>query len=86
MFLVTGIIFALIGVLYAWLEKPVYTAELTFTSENESSGNISSYAGIAAQFGLDLGGASGSAFAGENLMHLMSSRRLIKKLYLLLLE
>lgn len=78
-FLITGVVFGLLGVLYAWLDKPVYTAELTFTSENEAAGNISAYAGIAAQFGFDLGGSSGSAFEGENLMHLMNSRRLIEK-------
>lgn len=77
-FFLAGFIFGLAGVLYAWLEKPVYTAQLTFASENENAGNISSYAGLAAQFGFDLGGSSGGAFAGENLMHLMSSRRLIK--------
>ncbi len=78
-FAIVGIIFASMGVLYAWLEKPVYTAELSFTSENESGSNLSAYAGIAAQFGLDLGGSSGSAFAGENLMQLMVSRKLIEK-------
>lgn len=78
LFLTAGIIFGMVGILYAWTEKPVYTAELTFTSETESLGNVGGYAGIAAQFGLDLGGASANAFAGENLMHLMSSRRLIE--------
>jgi uncharacterized protein involved in exopolysaccharide biosynthesis len=78
-FLLIAITSGLLGVLFAWLDKPVYTAQLTFASENESSGNLSSYAGLAAQFGLDLGGSSGSAFSGENLMHLMSSRLLIKK-------
>lgn len=70
---------AIIGIIYASSQKPVYTAELTFTSENDGSGSISAYAGIASQFGLDIGGGSGSAFEGDNLMHLMSSRRLIQK-------
>lgn len=73
------ILFAIIGFLYSIIEKPVYTAELTFTSESEGAGNISAYAGIAAQFGLDLGGSSSNAFEGENLMRLMSSRKLIQK-------
>lgn len=76
--LVSCILFAMTGVLYAWLQKPVYTAELTFTAENEGS-DISAYAGIASQFGLNIGGSSGSAFAGDNLMYLISSRRLIQK-------
>lgn len=74
-----GAIAACIGFMYAWVKKPLYTAELTFASENESGGNINSYAGIATQFGLNLGGSSSSAFEGENLMHLMSSRRLLEK-------
>lgn len=78
-FLLSCILFIIAGVLYAWTKKPVYTAELTFTTENEGSGSMSAYAGIASQFGLAIGGSSGSAFEGENLMHLMSSRRLIQK-------
>ena len=73
-----GIIAACIGLAYAWMKKPLYTAELTFASESESGGNINSYAGIAAQFGLNLGGSSSNAFEGDNLIHLMSSRRLIE--------
>lgn len=73
-----GLIAGCIGLIYTWIKKPLYTAELTFAAENESSGNINAYAGLAAQFGLNLGGSSSSAFEGENLMHLMSSRRLIE--------
>jgi uncharacterized protein involved in exopolysaccharide biosynthesis len=79
LFILVALILGIAGVVYAWFDKPVYTAELTFASEGESSGNIGAYAGIAAQFGLDLGSGGSSAFAGENLMHLMTSRRLIKQ-------
>lgn len=78
-FVLVGLFCGALGVLYAAFDKPVYTAELTFTSENEASGNFSAYAGIAAQFGLDMGGSSNSAFEGENLMYLMRSRKLIEK-------
>ncbi len=78
-FVVVGICCGALGVLYAAFDKAVYTAELTFTSENEASGNFSAYAGIAAQFGLDIGGSSNSAFEGENLMYLMRSRKMIEK-------
>ena len=43
-------LFALLGVLYAWRQKPMYLAELTFTSNVEGGGNLSAYAGIASQF------------------------------------
>lgn len=77
--LLSCFLFSVMGIIYAWKQKPVYTAELTFTSENDGSGSMGAYAGIASQFGLDIGGGSGSAFEGDNLMHLMSSRKLIQK-------
>lgn len=73
------VVAAIVGAVYASFQKPVYAAELTFTAENEGSGNMSAYAGIASQFGLAIGGTSGSAFEGDNLMYLMSSQRLIQK-------
>jgi uncharacterized protein involved in exopolysaccharide biosynthesis len=74
-----GLVAGLIGFFYASSQKPLYTAELTFTTENESGGDLSNYAGLAAQFGLGFGsGSGGSAFEGENLMHLMKSRKLIQ--------
>lgn len=76
--LISAILFGAAGIFYAWLQKPVYTSELTFVSENESSSAIGGYAGIAAQFGLDLSN-KGSAFEGDNLMQIMHSRRVIEK-------
>lgn len=78
--LLLSLLFGLTGIFYAWNQKPEYTAELTFTSDVEGSGNMGAYAGIASQFGLDLGGGSSSSvFEGDNLMHLMTSRLLIQK-------
>ncbi|WP_018616008.1 hypothetical protein [Segetibacter koreensis] len=77
--LLSLVLFTTMGVLYSWFQKPEYLAELTFTAENDGAGTMSAYAGIASQFGLDLGSSSGSAFEGDNLMHLMSSRNLIQK-------
>jgi len=69
-------IFGIIGIVYTWLQEPKYTAQLTFVAENEKSG-MGGYAGIAAQFGFDLGGGSNNAFGGDNLMELLKSRTLI---------
>jgi hypothetical protein len=72
-------LFGVIGVTYAWMQKPVYTAELTFAPENDrGSSSMAGYAGIAAQFGLDIAGGGG-VFEGENLMELLKSRMLIQK-------
>lgn len=70
-------VFGLAGILYAWMQKKVYTAEMSFVTETESGGPISGYAGIAAQFGIDLGGGGNTLFEGENLIELLRSRTMV---------
>lgn len=67
------------GITYAWLEKPIYTSELVFSAESNGENKIGSYAGIAAQFGLDLGGSGGSVFQGDNLTELLKMRTIVQK-------
>lgn len=74
-----GLIFALAGMGYAWLQKPLYTAEITFAPENDNSSSMGMYAGLASQFGIDIGGGGGGVFEGENLMEFLKSRMLIEK-------
>lgn len=73
-----GIVGAAIGFAIAYFDKPIYSAELTLALEDKS-GSSSSYAGLASQFGLDIGGAGGGAFSGENTIELMKSRSIIEK-------
>lgn len=75
------IIGGLIGLLYAYSEKTVYTAELTFVLEEEqAAAGGGAYANIAGQLGFDLGsGSAGGVFAGDNLLALMKSRSMIEK-------
>lgn len=75
----SAFLFGCIGILYAWLQKPVYVAEITFAPENDNSSRMSGYAGIAAQFGIDIGGSGGGAFEGDNLSEFLKSRMLIEK-------
>ncbi len=77
--LIIVFLFGLLGILYAWLKKPIFTAEMSFTTETESGGKLNAYAGLAAQFGFDLGGGSNNIFEGDNLAELLKSRTLIKK-------
>ena len=79
--LLAGIFGGAIGVVYAYLQKPVYTATLTYALEDEKAGGgLSGAMGLASSLGFDLGGGSGGgAFAGSNLMELMHSRSLIEK-------
>jgi uncharacterized protein involved in exopolysaccharide biosynthesis len=67
------------GIVYAWLKKPIYTAEMTFTTDLDRSSQLGSYSSLAAQFGIDLGSGSNSAFEGDNLMELFKSRQIIEK-------
>jgi len=68
-----------IGVVNVWLQDPAYSAELTFTPENSSDSKIGSYAGIAAQFGIDLGIGGGGVFEGDNIIELFKSNVLIEE-------
>jgi LPS O-antigen subunit length determinant protein (WzzB/FepE family) len=75
--LLIAFLFGLVGILYAWLQKPIYTAEMSFTTETENGGKLNAYAGLAAQFGFDLGGGSNNIFEGDNLAELLKSRKLV---------
>ncbi|HEY8928047.1 MAG TPA: Wzz/FepE/Etk N-terminal domain-containing protein [Mucilaginibacter sp.] len=82
----TILIFTLIGsalgVTYSLIKKPMYVAELSFALDDDKSGGtgLGAAAGLASQFGIDLGGASGGgAFSGDNLQELMKSRTMVEK-------
>lgn len=77
--LLVGFVAGLLGILYAWMQKPVYRAEITFAPETGKSASLGMYAGIAAQFGFDMGGGGGGVFEGENLIEFLKSRMLIEK-------
>ena len=76
--IVAGLLGAVLGLTYALLKKPVYTAETTFVLEEGSSGsNLGQYAGLASMVGIDLGGGGGGIFEGDNIIELYKSRRMI---------
>jgi hypothetical protein len=79
--LMAGIIGGVIGLTYAWFQKPIYKAELSFALQDEKSGSgLSGAMGLASQFGIDLGGGSaGGEFSGDNLLILMKSRSMVEK-------
>lgn len=75
-----GLIGGGIGLGYALIKKPVYKGVVTFVlDEEQKGGGLGGYAGLAAQFGLDLGGGAGGLFAGDNIMELMKSRNLVQR-------
>ena len=79
--ILAGIIGGLIGFTYAYFQKPIYKALLTFALEEEKSGGggLGGALGLASQFGIDLGSSGGGAFSGANLIELMKSRKLVEK-------
>ncbi len=75
-----GIVGALLGLGYSFYKKPIYTATLTYALEDgKASGGLGGALGLASSFGLDLGGSSGGAFAGANLMELFKSRAMVEQ-------
>ncbi len=78
--LLAGGIGASVGFLYAYQQKPIYTAILSFALEDEKSGSgLSGAMGLASSLGIDLGAGAGGAFSGANLIELMKSRTLVEK-------
>ena len=75
-----GSIGALLGLGYSFYKKPIYTASLTYALEDgKAAGGLGGAVGLASSFGLDLGGSSGGAFAGANLMELFKSRAMVEE-------
>jgi hypothetical protein len=78
--LLAGVIGATLGLAYSFIEKPVYTASLSFVLEDEKSGGgLGGALGLASSLGLDVGGGGGSVFSGANLPELFKSRKMVEQ-------
>ncbi|PUZ21242.1 lipopolysaccharide biosynthesis protein [Chitinophaga costaii] len=79
--LIVVLIGACLGLLYATFKKAEYEGELTFVvEEGKSSGGLGAYAGIASQFGIDIGGGGSSGvFSGDNILEFLKSRLIVEK-------
>lgn len=78
--IIAGFLGTIAGYLYSKFQEPVYTAELTFVLESGQKGGMAGYAGLASQFGIDMGGGGGEGvFEGENFFALVKSRLMIQK-------
>jgi hypothetical protein len=70
------------GFFYATVQKISYQSRLTFALDaGESSGGMSGALSLAAQFGLNVGGGK-DVFAGDNILEIMKSRRMVEKVLL----
>lgn len=81
-FFLVGLLGALSGIFYAYKQKPKYESRLTFALDEGSGGaGLSGAAALAAQFGLFSGGSS-DVFAGDNIIEIMRSRRIVESILL----
>jgi hypothetical protein len=65
-----------IGFLFALNSPITYKAKLSFVVEE---GKLSNFAGLAGQFGFDIGSSSTGLFTGDNLLLFLNSNSLIKQ-------
>jgi len=83
--LLVGLAGGAIGYYNALTSTPTYTASSSFIVEDAKSGGgsaLGAYAGIASQFGVDLGGGSSGLYQGTNLIEFLKSRLMIQKVLL----
>lgn len=74
-----GIIGGVLGIGYSLMNKPTYTASLTFALDGDSSSGSGGVLSLASQFGISLGSSGGSIFEGSNLFELFLSRRMVEE-------
>jgi hypothetical protein len=78
LFIIFGFVGAIIGLIYALHQKTEYQSYLSFAlDEGGSEGGGSAALGLAAQFGISLGGSQ-NIFAGDNILDIIESRRMIE--------
>jgi hypothetical protein len=69
------------GIAYALLKPPEYVAKISFVTDTDTDipSGLSMYAGLAAQFGMNIGqGSSNGLFSGDNIFDLMKTRRMLE--------
>jgi hypothetical protein len=73
------VIGSLLGIGYSVIQKPVYTASLSFALEDDKSAGSGGVFSLASQFGISLGGSGGGIFEGTNLIELFKSRTMVEQ-------
>lgn len=80
--LIVGILAGIGGIVYSIYQKPEYKSHLTFALDDGDNGNgIGSFLNLASQFGFNIGSGK-DIFAGDNILDIMKSRRMVEKVFL----
>lgn len=80
--LLAVVVGAALGAWYYYRQKPKYKAEITFILEERSSSS-SGLAGLASQFGFNVGSMSGgSMFSGDNILNILTSKKIVQEVLL----
>jgi hypothetical protein len=75
-----GIMGSALGLTYAIIKKPIYTAVCTFVLEESGKSGLGQYAGLASLAGIDMGGnGGGGIFQADNIIELYKSRLMLEK-------
>lgn len=82
--LYAGIAVALLAAGYAFIKKPVYLARVSFVIEENKQNAGGLFSALAGQIGMDLSSLSGisGVLAGDNVLELLKSPTLLKKVLL----
>ena len=81
-FLIIGVVAGLFGIWYASVDKPKYKSHLTFALDDGGGGSMGNLLNLASQFGLNIGSGGKDIFAGDNILEIMKSRRMIERVLL----
>jgi hypothetical protein len=78
------VIGALLGLVYAWVQKPAYKGKVSFILDEKSSGMAGGLAGLASQFGFDVGALGGNSgmLAGDNILDILTSESIVQTVLL----
>lgn len=76
---IIGLLSGLAGIYYASRQKITYQSKLTFALDGGGGDGLSGASSLASQFGISLGSGSNELFAGDNILEIMRSRRLVEQ-------
>ena len=74
---IVGVLGGLLGIVYAYMKTPTYTGDLTFVlADGNTPSGLSS---LVSQFGIDFNSGGNDVFSQDNVMYLMTSRKMLSR-------